>query len=189
MSIRDIVNQDKPFLKGAAGVLGVHTPTVKVSSSQDPWPDLWTDGYSITVTQEWARQSVHERRKRLVHELLHLKGLNHGRIGRLNYSTYPHLDSYSRYVYQQLLRNPTRFGGRRGYAQETKTAVPAQEVVRAARVRLLPIEATGPKRIIGPTWAISALRESVPRLFPGPFWAVPRPPNPSNPRRRRNATN
>jgi len=102
--IRKSVAEDLPFLQSASGILGVPTPNIKASLSRATYPDIWTDGKSITVTQEWAKQSPPERRKRFVHELLHLRGLEHGRIGRLNYSTYPALDSYSRYVYQQLRR-------------------------------------------------------------------------------------
>ena len=72
------------------------------------FPDIWVemDGVpKITVTQEWLRQSPDERGKRLTHEFLHLRGLQHDE--RIGYSTYPNRDTYSQEVYQDLItRNP-----------------------------------------------------------------------------------
>lgn len=81
------------------------------SNSTAKWPDIWVTNVrglpTITVTAEWRKQSLHERRKRLVHEFLHIKGLNHPRnggmgIGKFVYSTYPDKDTYSKYVYGGL---------------------------------------------------------------------------------------
>ena len=57
---------------------------IDYSPSQAKWPDIWLERRNrlpvITVTETWRRKPVHARRSELVHELLHLKGLNHGRI-------------------------------------------------------------------------------------------------------------
>lgn len=90
---------------------GIKAVILKWSDSTARWPDIWvTFGRglpTITMTAEWERQNVHERRKRLVHEFLHIKGLNHPRnggmgIGKFVYSTYPDKDTYSKYVYRGL---------------------------------------------------------------------------------------
>jgi ssRNA-specific RNase YbeY (16S rRNA maturation enzyme) len=73
-----------------------------MSDSKKVWPDIWISGDTVTVTQEWARQNADERRKRLVHECLHLVGLNHGKIDGLEYSTYPAKDKYSMKVYRRI---------------------------------------------------------------------------------------
>ena len=91
---------------------GVKAVKIAWSNSTKSWPDIWVQTGEvpvITVTKEWARQDVHERRKRLVHEFLHLKGLNHPeggsiRIGKYVYSTFPASDSYSKAVYRQLIQ-------------------------------------------------------------------------------------
>ena len=79
---------------------------IKWSVSTEKWPDIWVEKGRvpvITVTHEWSKQKVHERRKRLVHEALHITGLEHGKIGGLEYSTDPSKDSYSKKVYQELI--------------------------------------------------------------------------------------
>ncbi len=91
----------------AMPALGIRRVRLATSQSKKVWPDCWTDKHTIWVTREWARQGVHERRKRLTHELAHLRGLEHGRVGRLNYSTYPAKDSFSRALYRSISANPT----------------------------------------------------------------------------------
>ena len=91
----------------AMPALGIRQVRLATSQSKKIWPDCWTDGKKITVTKEWARQSMHERRKRLTHELAHLRGLEHGQVGNLNYSTYPAQDSFSRALYRSISANPT----------------------------------------------------------------------------------
>ena len=74
------------------------------SDSTKAWPDIWIELGEIpviTVTREWARQGVHERRKRLVHEFLHLRGMEHDES--IGYSTRPERDSYSMKVYKEYL--------------------------------------------------------------------------------------
>ena len=80
------------------------------SNSEKKWPDIWVemrDIPMITVTQEWARQSMHERRKRLVHEIIgHLKfGWAHNDfMDKVGFSTYPDKDTMSKEIYNDLLR-------------------------------------------------------------------------------------
>ena len=74
------------------------------SSSLKKWPDLWMEPGpipTITVTREWARQKLDERRKRLVHESLHLVGMQHDES--IGYSTHPERDTFSMRVYHQIL--------------------------------------------------------------------------------------
>ena len=75
------------------------------SNSAKKWPDIWIEMGGIpiiTVTREWAKQNTHERRKRLVHEFLHLTGLDHGKIDGLDYNTEPRKDTYSRVIYDLI---------------------------------------------------------------------------------------
>ena len=70
-------------------------------------PDIWLryeDMPVIIVTREWLRQNTHERRKRLVHEMEHIRGLEHGRIGKYNFSTYPDKDTWSKFVYNGIIK-------------------------------------------------------------------------------------
>lgn len=100
-----IPKDDLLWLQSLLPRFGIPKLKVKTSESKAKWPDIWvTTGKLpvITVTSEWARQDVDERRARLLHEILHLIGLQHGRIGRWEYSTYPDKDSYSREVYRRL---------------------------------------------------------------------------------------
>lgn len=80
---------------------------LKTSSSLEKWPDIWIEEVrgipTITVTEEWAKQGTDERRKRLLHEVLHTQGLQHGKIGKLNYSTHPEEDNYSKAMYRRIL--------------------------------------------------------------------------------------
>ena len=89
---------------------GVKRVYLKWSDSKKVWPDIWVELGKvpiITVTQEWAKQSLHERRKRLVHEFLHISGFEHNES--LGYSTHPGNDYYSKRVYKSLV-NPTHLG-------------------------------------------------------------------------------
>ena len=101
--------RDLLFLKWASRQMGVKVPVILWSDSRAKHPDLWTDGRTITVTREWARQSQYERWKRLVHELLHIQGLQHGVIDGRLYSTRPQYDEFSQHVLSELLqRMPVR---------------------------------------------------------------------------------
>ena len=74
------------------------------SDSKKKYPDIWCSPseHKIVVTQEWARQDMHERKKRLVHEALHFRGMEHNE--KIGYSTYPDRDTYSRMIYNKLRR-------------------------------------------------------------------------------------
>ena len=72
--------------------------------SSRKWPDIWITLNkipTITITDEWRRQNMHERRKRLVHEFLHIQGLEHNE--KIGYNSYPQYDSYSRTIYRKIL--------------------------------------------------------------------------------------
>ena len=98
---------DQVFLRHAMRQFRIPKLRVRDSESHRRWPDIWIqlgEVPVITVTREWARQPVHERRKRLTHELLHLRGYHHGPMAReLFYSTYPAEDTFSRAVYRSLV--------------------------------------------------------------------------------------
>lgn len=68
-------------------------------------PDIWCypDKKLIVVTDEWSRQNANERRKRLVHEVLHLVGVQHSR--KLKFSTFPDRDLFSIKVYNDIEKN------------------------------------------------------------------------------------
>ena len=104
---------DKEFLRIVMGQLGIKAIAIDESGSKRVHPDLWVLPNErpprIVVTREWARQNVHERRKRLVHEICHLLGLRHPPnsgvwIDGYYYSTYPEEDDYSRMVYRKLVK-------------------------------------------------------------------------------------
>ena len=66
------------------------------------YPDIWVQGNVITVTPEWARQDVDERRKRLLHEGLHIIGFGHGAKERaMGYYSKPEKDVYTRELYER----------------------------------------------------------------------------------------
>ena len=76
------------------------------NASKKKWPDIWVEKNDIpviTVTQEWRGHNKHLRRSQLVHEFLHLLGIEHGKIGNYDYNTTPGRDSYSKYVYGKLV--------------------------------------------------------------------------------------
>ena len=92
------------------------------SSYKGKWPDLWVDVSRtpplIVVTREWTKQRAPERRKRLVHEALHLCGLEHPPKGRvwlngLCYSTFPAEDTFSMAVYKRIIAGEPRWSPRR----------------------------------------------------------------------------
>ena len=75
-------------------------------NSKKVYPDIWLSYRGripmITVTREWARQTMKERHKRLVHEFLHILGMEHD--GSIDYNTYPNKDKYSEKMYRRLIR-------------------------------------------------------------------------------------
>ena len=100
----------KPFF-------GISKLRIGWSDSRKKWPDIYceTGGIPrIVVTREWQRQNLHERRKRLVHEALHIaRDLDHGIVEGYEYSTYPAKDTYSRIIYQRILKKPIPAGVRK----------------------------------------------------------------------------
>jgi hypothetical protein len=87
----------------AIRVLDIKSVYIDWSDSDKKWPDIWVKLCKIpviTVTAEWARQGADERRKRLVHELLHIKGYEHDE--KIGYSTYPEKDTFSMKIYNSI---------------------------------------------------------------------------------------
>ena len=105
-----MITGDSNFLKFAMDKFGIRFVMVEWSGSQAKWPDIWCtiSPPEITLTKEWARQNYHERRKRLTHECLHLKGEQHGKRGDLLYSPVPEKDTYSKFVYRQIMKGVPR---------------------------------------------------------------------------------
>jgi len=103
-----ILKSDREWLRKVMPYFGIKAVAIDYVETGRKWPDCWIEINRrpplITVTQEWARQNKDERRKRIVHELLHLKGLRHGKKGRFVYHTKPELDTYSVMVYQNMVR-------------------------------------------------------------------------------------
>ena len=102
-----IPRSDREWLrKKAMPYFGIGAIAIDYVETGRKWPDIWIETNRepplITVTQEWMKQNKDERRSRLVHECLHLTGLQHGRKGKLNYSPYPEKDSYSKMVYIRI---------------------------------------------------------------------------------------
>jgi len=102
---------DKEFIrKKLMPKLGIKSLRIRWSDySRTKYPDIWCEPWErpprIVVTAEWRRQNMHERRKRLVHEGLHMKGFKHGKHDGLVYSTHPAQDTYSMKVYKGIIRN------------------------------------------------------------------------------------
>ena len=101
-----LTKDDEKFLRQAMKHFGVKKLRVQWDDySRTKYPDIWCYPWEnppvIVVTAEWNRQNVDERRKRLVHEILHLKGMKHDES--VGYSTHPERDSYSMQVYRGLL--------------------------------------------------------------------------------------
>jgi hypothetical protein len=87
--------------------LGVESLQIEQDAEYDKaYPDIWIQGSVITVTKEWARQGLHERRKRLLHEGLHYaKGFGHGAKERaMGYFSQPDKDVYTRDLYKKVFR-------------------------------------------------------------------------------------
>ena len=102
-----IRSSDITFARELMRMYEIPRLSLTMSNSQRKHPDIWVSLGEIpiiTVTREWARQITPERQKRLLHEILHITGLQHGRIGRYTYSTYPDKDTYSNHMYLELLK-------------------------------------------------------------------------------------
>ena len=82
---------------------------VQDDEKKGKYPDIWCFPHSntVVVTKEWARQPMHERRKRLTHEVGgHLAlGLGHGnRERRIGFYSHPARDTFSKGMYERFLR-------------------------------------------------------------------------------------
>ena len=86
---------------------------IAVSRSKKKWPDIWVEMRNgvpmITVTEEWRSHDTHLRRSQLVHEFIHIKGLEHGKYGKFLYSTHPAQDTYSKAIYEKMLKHNSLF--------------------------------------------------------------------------------
>ena len=104
-----LTGADEKFLRQAMRYFGVKELRVQWNDySKTKYPDIWCYPYEnppvIVVTAEWNKQNVGERRKRLVHEMLHINGMEHDES--IGYVSYPNRDSYSKKVYRELVSNP-----------------------------------------------------------------------------------
>ena len=117
-SINQVLKSDMTFVrKYALPYFGIKKVGFTIDYSTKKFPDIWcypdANPPVIVVTQEWARQRAGERRKRIVHELLHISGLNHSK--KIGYNSRPDLDTYSQRVYNEIeakMRYPISWCGR-----------------------------------------------------------------------------
>jgi len=98
---------DQEFLKKVMRRFNIKAIAVQWSDySRTRHPDIWCFPYDnppkIVVTAEWKRQTQGERQKRLLHECLHIVGMEHDE--KIGYSTYPDRDIYSRRLYATLVK-------------------------------------------------------------------------------------
>tara|TARA_Y100000389_G_scaffold202053_1_gene246369 strand:- start:5803 stop:6177 length:375 start_codon:yes stop_codon:yes gene_type:complete len=117
--------EDLKFIESAIRIMNVkNTIVIKYNTDESlpPYPDIWIQkgvfSDTITITLECAKKNFHERRKRIVHELLHSLGEEHwdtpkeitinGKNLQVLYSTYPEKDTYSALVYSYLLNRINR---------------------------------------------------------------------------------
>ncbi len=102
----DIPKSDVDFVKNILlPWSGVKAVRLFWSDSRKKWPDIWVQRGAIpiiTLTAEWRSHDVHLRRSQLVHEFLHLQGLEHNDM--IGYSTYPEKDFYSKKIYRELIK-------------------------------------------------------------------------------------
>jgi len=95
---------DRKFVLKLMRTFNIRKVNIDRSDSTKTYPDIWCYPYEkpqrIVVTNEWARQVADERRKRLVHEFLHLIGYDHNEA--IGYSTYPEKDTFSKKVYNSI---------------------------------------------------------------------------------------
>jgi len=108
---------DRNFLQRVITLYKIPNVKIEWSESKKVHPDIWCYPNErpprIVVTQEWARQGVDERRKRLVHEVVgHMvyKWPHTPYMERLGFSTYPRKDRISRWIYQDTKRGIAKPG-------------------------------------------------------------------------------
>jgi len=97
---------DRRFVLKLMRTFGIRKVNIDWSDSTKRWPDIWCFPYEsppkIVVTAEWARQDADERRKRLLHEALHILGYEHGKYGKYDFNTKPSKDTFSRMLYEKI---------------------------------------------------------------------------------------
>jgi len=101
-----VIFKDKPFVLHALEKFNIKRVKIAYDDSKAKYPDLWVILNRIpviVVTDEFLRQNRMEREKRITHEFLHLVGLQHGKIGNLDYNTVPEKDSYSLAIYKKVI--------------------------------------------------------------------------------------
>lgn len=107
VSISSKINESKLFITVALIYFDIKNVRFRISGSTATYPDIWCTPRSkppvITVTGEWASKGKSDRERRIVHELLHCCGMEHGKPK--GYSTYPDKDVYSWIVYEGIIEN------------------------------------------------------------------------------------
>lgn len=109
---------DRRLLRRGMKYFGVRTIRIEWDSSRAKYPDIWISQNGsmpkISVTAEWARQTPHERRKRLIHEICHLKIGGHSeKLDKIGFNTHPEKDSFSVKVYRDILDGAPKFNRRK----------------------------------------------------------------------------
>ena len=108
MSKKLLTPSEKKFVRKAMRYFGIKTLRFSWDDSKKTFPDIWVNLNGmpvITVTQEWMRQSSKEKVKRIVHEILHIKGKEHNG----SYSTYPDKDVFSMKVYNDIVSGGSKY--------------------------------------------------------------------------------
>ena len=100
---------DVEFTSLAIKKLGVGAVRVKVTTDSNSYPDIYVLPEEvpplIVANQVWAKKNDFQRRSEIVHELLHLRGLKHGRVNGMVFSTFPEKDVYSKFIYQKIIED------------------------------------------------------------------------------------
>lgn len=98
-----LTRAEEAWLRGIViPALGIKV-SVKIIEDHDyqgKYPDIWTKGYTITITNEWARQSPTERKKRLLHEMIHIAGFPH--MPKVGFYSRPERDTFTAKVMRKL---------------------------------------------------------------------------------------
>ena len=110
-----LTQDDRRFIRFAMDYFSLKIVKLKWSPDKKPYPDIWcTDGAlpMIFVTREWKQQSPTERKKRIVHEFIHIFGVE-GHNDSIGYSTFPDKDTLSQRVYDDIMSGARKFDKRR----------------------------------------------------------------------------
>lgn len=112
--------EDRAFIEEALKYFALPRNVIKDITYEETgasYPDIWiTDPkqgpVTLTVTQEWKKQTEIERHKRLTHEILHITGMDHWDSPitldgghTLLYSTIPQKDTFSWMVYYNIVND------------------------------------------------------------------------------------